>query len=182
MDNNNVHPAKSDNNIVQPASVIPKTPITNEQFKMVCQTLSTEGTGLIAACEAIKIAPNSFYKYMEIIGDKAEQRYAHARGLYIETKLAERDQLNAKCLNEIKHCDEKRCNALQSYYRELSRQIEWELSKLRPKRYGDHQQIEIISSVNSFVESTIKILKQYVSQEQQAEVIAKIQASIDFND
>jgi len=115
----------------------PHTPISQTQFEDVCNILSESGVGLIEACKSINISSSSFYKYIEIIGEIANRHYIRARGLYIEKRLLDRDALNAKCLADIKHCDPRRVNAIQSHYKELARQIEWELTKLMRSKYGD---------------------------------------------
>ena len=116
-------------------------PITAEQYAAACEILSNSGKGLSYACKEIGISYNSFYKYQDMVGASAEKLHARARSRYIECKLLDRDALNAKALKEIKGCDPKRVNALQNYYKELARQIEWELTRLLPGKYGDKVEV-----------------------------------------
>ena len=69
--------------------------------------------------------------------EKRAEKYARARTLYVENRLTERDELNAECLEKMESCDPKLANALQSHYRERVRQLEWDVAKLLPRKYGD---------------------------------------------
>jgi len=145
-----------------------KTPITQEQFDAACKIVATTALSIHKACKSIGIGTQSFYEFMSIIGQTAKDQYARAKDDGC-------DNIADDCQEIADSCKDSNKARLQVDTRK------WYLSKIKPKRYGDHQQIEIISSVNKFVESTIKIIKQYVSVEQQAEVINKIQSSIDFD-
>lgn len=125
----------TDTNIQSHNSPNKKAPISEDQFLQVCDLISN-GSGMFKACREINIATNSLYKYLELTPN-SELIYTRSRALYIERRLLDRDELNEKCLHDIKHCDPKIANALQNHYRELARQIEWELSRLQPTKYGD---------------------------------------------
>jgi hypothetical protein len=146
-----------------------KTPITDEQFDQVLKIITTTPMSLHKACKQIGIANSSFYDYMIIKGDKAKCRYARA-------KDDQCDLVADDCQDIADNCEDSNKARLQVDTRK------WYLSKIKPKRYGDHQQIEIVSSVNKFIESTIKIISEYLPVDKRAEAIGRIQASIDFND
>jgi hypothetical protein len=106
---------------------------------------------------------------LSAIGDTAKAQYARA-------KEDQCDLVADDCQDIADNCEDSNKARLQVDIRK------WYLSKIKPKRYGDHQQIEIVSNVNKFIESTIKIISEYLPADKKAEVLAKIQASIDFND
>jgi hypothetical protein len=147
--------------------------ISEEQFNKICDEVEHTAKGVYKVCREMRLDTTLFYKFISAAknqgNDQPYLKYAHAK--------------EAQCDNMADQLEELADNAED--YNKARLQVDvrkFYLSKIKPKRYGDHQQIEIISSVNSFVESTIKIIKQYVPVEVQAEVINKIQASIDFND
>jgi hypothetical protein len=115
-------------------------PITAEQFEEILEQISA-GVGLNRCCKKVGISIHSLYKYLTLVGASAEQRYARARSEYIEAKLCERDSLNEKCIKELRSCEPKRVHAIQNYYKELARQIEWELGRLKPDKYGDKVEV-----------------------------------------
>jgi hypothetical protein len=110
--------------------------LSKEQFDTICGILSESGTGISKVCKEVGVSTSSFYK--DIDEDiNLEKQYSRARSIYIEKRLSDRDELNEKCHKEMKNCDPKRCNAIVTYYKELARQIEWELGKLMRRKYGD---------------------------------------------
>lgn len=112
-----------------------KTPITTDQFDTINEYLST-GLSLTKACAKLGVSTSSYYKYLQKTAN-SELEYARARAVYIESRRSEIEELLDKCENELKKCDPKISNALASNYRERIRAIEWELSRLLPKKYGD---------------------------------------------
>jgi predicted transcriptional regulator len=113
----------------------PRIPIIKDQFDKICELLS-EGNSVCKSCKLIGISTSSFYRYLDETLN-AEKEYTRARSIYVDKRLSDREELNEKCHAEMKRCDPKRVNAIVCYYKELARQIEWELSKLKPKKYGD---------------------------------------------
>jgi hypothetical protein len=119
-----------------PATV--KTPISEDQFNYICNQIETTDKGIVSICKVINISQDSFYKFMEITGELSKERYARAKENQIEIILDSIIDLNDKCLEEIRTIDDpKRCNAIQSAYREQIRHKEWIASKLKAKKYGD---------------------------------------------
>jgi hypothetical protein len=147
--------------------------LTDKQFDQICDMVEHTAKGVYKVCRELKLDTTDFYHYISsaknLGNDQPGLRYAHAKETQCDNMA---DQLEDLADTATDYNKARLQVDVRKFY----------LSKIKPKRYGDHQQIEIISSVNQFVESTIKIIKQYISVEQQAEVISKIQASIDFND
>jgi hypothetical protein len=137
-----------------------KPPITEKQFEGVCQIIETTEFGTDRACAQCRISPTSFRQYMRILGEPAELRYARAKSCQVEIILDKISLLHDKCLDEIRNInDPKRCNAIQSAYREQIRHCEWIASKLKATKYGDKidvttngqslsREINVVSTVN----------------------------------
>jgi hypothetical protein len=117
-------------------------PKFNEKvFENICLQLERDGKSIPAICKDNNSNINDFYAWLRT-GDaqarkEKNERYARARELYVENRLAYRDEINEEGLRKIENCDPKIANAISSHYRELARQIEWELSKIMPKKYGE---------------------------------------------
>lgn len=125
-----------------------KTPITDEQFDEIINQLSVTDKSINSICKGICVSKQSFYDYMRIIGSVAKDRYARAKECQVEIIMDRIAELQEECLKEIRTIDDpKRCNALQSAYREQIRHCEWIASKLQAKKYGD--KIDVTSNGES---------------------------------
>ncbi len=140
-----------------------------KQFDSICNQIANSSQGLSTICTDLHVSRQTFYDFMDETGKSNQDTYARA-------KQDQADFMADEMIRIADLAEDSNKARLQVDTRK------WVASKLKPKSYGDHQQIEIISSVNKFVESTIKILKDYIPADKQAEAIAKLQASIDFND
>lgn len=118
------------------------TPITTEQFNNFCDITATSTDSKKTICKSIGISDHSIDKYIAIVGDAAERRYARAKVDQIEQYMDAINDLQDECLQELRTIeDPKRCNAIQSAYREKIRHLEWLASKLKIQKYGDSTNI-----------------------------------------
>jgi hypothetical protein len=119
--------------------------LSPEKFEQICQELSICGDNIVVVCKRLNSNHQTFYEYLnEDKPGKNEtiERYARAREQYNEIRLARRDEINEKCRRDILKCDPKIANAIVSQAREECRQIEWELSKVLPKKYGERLNVD----------------------------------------
>ena len=128
-----------------------KTLLTDEMFDQIIDHFSHNADNIHIVLDKFDVGKHSFYKMLDSDQHKSE-RYAQARTLYVENRLAERDRLNAECLQKMQECDPKLANALQNAYKEQIRQIEWDVQKLLPKKYGDkitvdHNNLDVQRSI-----------------------------------
>lgn len=116
--------------------------ITTEQFEKICQTIESTCKSIPAICKQFKVSTTHFYALMNSSNDNIK-RYARAKELQVEPMLNEIRELQDDCMKDIRNMDDPRkCNAIQSAYREKIRHIEWIISKLLPKRYGDKIEVD----------------------------------------
>ena len=141
-----------------------------ELFDSICNQIANSSLGLSTICTDLHVSRQDFYDLMA--GDGADAN----RDKYARAKQDQADFMADEMTRIADTADDANKARLQVDTRK------WVASKLKPKSYGDHQQIEIVSSVNKFIESTIKIISEYLPADKKAEVLGKIQASIDFND
>ena len=113
-----------------------KTVLTDEIFDQIIEHFSHNADNIHIVLDKFNISKEQYYKVLDSDKRKSE-RYAQARTLYSENRLAERDRLNAELLERLETCDPKIANALQNAYKEQIRQIEWDVAKLLPRKYGD---------------------------------------------
>ena len=126
--------------LAQSVAAEPPNPLMDSIKFDTVVALIQEGNGVIEACKISGLDKNKFYAICD--ADKALQRKVdRAREIFLETKLLERDQINRECEAALKSCDPKRANALQNHYKERIRQIEWEIGKRMPKKYGDSMKL-----------------------------------------
>jgi glycerol-3-phosphate O-acyltransferase len=114
--------------------------MTDDQFSQFCELIS-QGKSIPKACETIHIAHEAPYEYRQKMGEIAEVKYARAREEYLDKQLTKRESIIEKYKAEI--LANPQCgNALASMCREECRQIEWELAKRAPRKWGDKIAIE----------------------------------------
>ena len=122
------------------SSEILKTPISADQFDVVCDLLS-QGTPILKAAKSIGVSHQSVYNYLEIIGEPAEKKWMRARAIYLESRMSERQDIIDKAKSEVLDCDPKQANALAQIYKEEIRAIEWEIARVISRKYGDRLDI-----------------------------------------
>ena len=122
--------------------------LTDEIFDQIIDHFAHNADNIHDVLNKFGVSTTQFYRVLDHDQRKSE-RYAQARTLYSENRLAERDRLNKELLTKIMNCDPKIANALQNAYKEQIRQIEWDVQKLLPKKYGD--KIDITNSDQSLV-------------------------------
>lgn len=111
--------------------------LISDKFEDVCKRLETSEHGLLKVCKTVGVSYDTFLSEVKS-NPNAEIRYARAKEQQVETLLEQISDLQEQCLNEIRNIeDPKRCNAIQSAYREQIRHIEWIASKLKAIKYGD---------------------------------------------
>lgn len=111
--------------------------ITQEQFEIVCSLIECTTNGISFICKEIGVSTSDFYAFMNS-SDANSKHYARAKTLQVEPLLNQIRILQNDCITEIRTMeDSRKCNAIQSSYREQIRHIEWVISKLLPKKYGD---------------------------------------------
>lgn len=137
-------------------------------FDSICESIANSSQGLSTICTNLHVSRPDFYDLIE-----ADEKN---RNKYVRAKQDQADFMADEMTRIADNAEDANKGRLQVDTRK------WVASKLKPKSYGDHQQIEIVSSVNKFIESTIKIVGEYLPADKKAEVLGKIQASIDFND
>jgi hypothetical protein len=121
-----------------------KTPITDLQFDEFCDITATTTLSKKKICLQLGISDHSVDKYIAIVGDTAERRYARAKADQIEQYMDAINDLQDECLQELRTIeDPKRCNAIQSAYREKIRHLEWLASKLKMQKYGDSTRVNM---------------------------------------
>lgn len=120
--------------------------LTDDVFDKIIDHFSHNADNIHKVLDKFDISKEQFYKVLDSDQRKSE-RYAQARTLYVENRLAERDRLNEELIGKLLSCDPKLANALQNAYKEQIRQIEWDVQKLLPKKYGD--KIDITSDGQS---------------------------------
>lgn len=125
--------------------------IAEELFDQIIDHFSHNADNIHKVLDKFNVSKHAFYKALDSDQHKSE-RYAQARTLYVENRLSERDRLNEELLLKIQSCDPKLANALQNAYKEQIRQIEWDVQKLIPKKYGD--KIDVTSNGETLATST----------------------------
>ena len=125
-----------------------RSEITDELFDKILEHFANNADNILDVLEKHNVTTYMFYTVINKDQVKS-QRYAQARTLYVENRLAERDKLNRELLIKIQQCDPKIANALQNAYKEQIRQIEWDVAKLLPKKYGD--KVDITTDGQSLV-------------------------------
>jgi hypothetical protein len=114
--------------------------MTDEQFQIFCDSIS-HGKSIDDSLLACKTAWATLQKYLDEHGEKSERKYARAREKYLEEHLTKRESIIDKYKKEIL-ANPQCANALSSMCREECRQIEWELSRRMPRKYGDRIQVD----------------------------------------
>jgi ACT domain-containing protein len=115
-----------------------KTPITQDQFEIVCDQLSDSTDSVDKICKSIGISNRSFYQYKKTIGEIAEKKYARAKATQAENLINKINDLHEKMHAAILTCeDPKRVNAMVQAYKIEIDDYKWLASKLLPKMYGD---------------------------------------------
>lgn len=117
--------------------------MSDQLFDEIIEHFSHNSDNIHKVLDIFNASKYEFYKVLDS-DQRNSERYAQARTLYVENRLAERDRLNQELLDKIQTCDPKLANALQNAYKEQIRQIEWDVQKLLPKKYGD--KIDITSN------------------------------------
>jgi hypothetical protein len=145
-----------------------KLPITDLQFEQVLKIITTTPLSMHKACTKIGISSASFYQYMIEIGDEAKTRYARAKDDQCDLVADDMQEIADECIDSNK-------GRLQVDTRK------WYLSKIKPKRYGEHQTIEIVSAISQLSDIVAKVIRTYVPAERQAEAMAEVQTAIDFD-
>jgi hypothetical protein len=121
-----------------------KTPITDQQFNDFCDITATTTLSKKKICLQLGISDHSIDKYIKIVGDAAERQYARSKEDQIEQYIDQIQDLQGECLQELRSIDDpKRCNSIQSAYREQIRHLEWIASKLKSKKYGDSTRVDM---------------------------------------
>ncbi len=116
--------------------------ITPEQFESVCDEIQSTSDGISTICDRLSISTSEFYLRLNS-SDDYSKRYARAKELQVEPLLNDIRRLQMECIEEIRGMeDPRKCNAIQSAYREQIRHIEWVISKLLPKKYGDKLEVD----------------------------------------
>jgi hypothetical protein len=136
--------------------------INKEIFDDVCLELETSAKGIYKICRERHLDTTEFYKYMRITGESATLRYARAKELQCDNMADDMQDI-------ADNCEDSNKGRLQVDTRK------WYLSKIKPKRYGDHQVIEIQSELKSITEDMIKIVKEFVPADLQSAALAKLQ-------
>lgn len=121
--------------------------IDEVKFNAICDHLASNADSLRDTLKKFDTSPDTFYRYISANETKAEQ-YAQARSKYVEIRLEERDRLNEELLGKLESCNSKIANALQNAYKERIRQIEWDVMKLLPQKYGERRMVELESKVS----------------------------------
>ena len=111
--------------------------ITQELFEKICATVATCSDGVNIICKSFGVSQHDFYTIKSASPENLE-KYARAKESQVEPLLNQitvlQDEMFAAIHNEE---DPRKCNAIQSAYREKIRHIEWVIAKLLPKKYGD---------------------------------------------
>jgi hypothetical protein len=127
---------------------IPGTPpITDQEFNTIITDIAM-GSGLLKACRNAHVSTDSFYDYINIVGDLAAARYVQAKEKQIEALLDSMDHVHEECMSAVESVDDpKRANAIVQAYRLRIDDYKWRASKLKPKKYGDRLEIASDQSI-----------------------------------
>jgi hypothetical protein len=115
------------------------TPITAAQFESICNEIELTDESVDYLCKNIGVSNRSFYQYIKIVGELAQQKYAQARSAQLENLAHEIRRIDDECLKIVldENYDPKSKNAIVQAYKLKSDNLKWQLSKLVPKKYGD---------------------------------------------
>jgi hypothetical protein len=125
----------------QAVAVLPDTPDWEQDKFDAVVALIQEGEGVVEACKIAQFNKDRFYALCDKEGGANQRAVDRARERYLEARMSERDEINRQCEATLKTCDPKRANSLQNHYKDRIRQIEWEISKRMPKKYGDSMKL-----------------------------------------
>jgi hypothetical protein len=131
-------------------------------------SLETSPKGLYKICRECKMDTSEFYTYIRETGEQSALRYARAKEAQCDLVADDMERI----ADEAEDANKGR---LQVDTRK------WYLSKIKPKRYGDHQLIEITSTISNIIESIIPIIVRYVPEDKRSEAMTALQAAVDFN-
>jgi hypothetical protein len=147
--------------------------LTPETFEAICKDVEFSDFGIKKICDSHGISKRTFYEYLHCV-DNEEER-AKRENRYARAKEEQCDNI-AEIMNDIAdNADDSNKGRLQVDTRK------WYLSKIKPKRYGDHQLIEITSTISNIIESIIPIIIRYVPEDKRSEAMTALQAAVDFN-
>lgn len=132
----------------------PKTPITEDQFETFCMIMSESGESKRNICKSLGISPTSIDRYIKIIGQPAEIRYARA-------KVDQAEALFSAIPDKIEQCkidlqneqDPRKCNSIVQLCRLECEAVRWDLSKRDPKKYGD--KIDVTTNGNDITREIV---------------------------
>ena len=142
--------------------------MTPELFEEICVQLESSPKGIWKILTERGIACEKFYKQVNA-SEANNLRYARAK--------------------------ERQCDNIADYLTDISDNAEdsnkarvqidarkFYLSKIKPKRYGDYQQIEIVGAIKQLTEAILPIIARYVPDDKRAQALGELQSAIDFQD
>jgi hypothetical protein len=140
--------------------------LTQEKFEEICIQLESSPKGIWKILTERGIACELFYKCVNS-SEQNNLRYARAK--------------------------ERQCDNIADYLTDISDNADdsnkarvqidarkFYLSKIKPKKYGDHQVIEIQSAVGDLARIAATVIAQYVPEDKRSEALGKLQSAIDF--
>jgi hypothetical protein len=116
-------------------AVLPKTPITDQQFNEVCNLIANSSNGTQNVLNQLHISYNSLTAYINTVGVEAQLKYARAKSEQADI-LA--DEMMAIADESYPPGDSAAVN--DKRLRIDTRK--WIASKLKPKKYGDNLTID----------------------------------------
>lgn len=127
-----------------------KTPETIDKLLSLIEA----GLSNISACEAAGVSPRSFYEWLDS-DEEFMHKYARANNIYADVK--------GDAIVRLAHHISQTPDFPADKGRLLIDTEKWHLGKTAPKKYGEHQRIELDGKLDVAVDASDVILKDFLS-------------------
>ena len=125
--------------------------LTDELFNKIINRLSFSELGLVSICKEVGLSPQTFYNGMEG-NEKRVEIYTRARELQADFLFDEQRSIVYK--REQDHTPFTGGNVIQRD-KLIAETLKWQMSKLKPKKYGDKLEVEQKTELTGKIEHTI---------------------------
>lgn len=140
--------------------------ITPEIYEEICKELESSPDGVQRIVNSFGYDVKQFYRMVNS-SDTACQRYARAKEKQCDNIADDLFHITDNCVDPNKA--RVQIDARKFY-----------LSKIKPKKYGDHQVIEVKYEISKLIEAFVSIIIEYIPEQKRSEALVKLQSSIDF--
>jgi hypothetical protein len=142
-------------------------PLSPEIFEKILEDIENSSDGVQRIVESYGYDIKQFYRFVNLSETNC-QRYARAKEKQCDNiaddmfRLADQAEDSNKARVQVD---------VRKFY----------LAKIKPKRYGDHQVLEITSTISNIMDNIIPIILRYVPEDKRNEAMTALQAAVDFN-